>query len=473
MTETSPILVWIRRDLRLSDHAALSAAAKTGRPVIPVFICDASLEDIGAAPKWRFGLGIAAFGQALEAINRRLILRRGDALEVLQTLVSETGAGAVYWQRAYDPDSQTRDTNVKSTLKKQGVEAKSFAGHLMFEPWTVETKQGQFYKVYTPFWKSVKDRGVAEALDPVFKLRAPDKWPASDNLDDWALGDAMRRGAGVVALHVCVGEAAARDRLDAFIADRVADYADARDIPGIKGTSGLSENLTYGEISPVACWHAGYRALQEGKTGAAVFLKELVWREFAYHLLHHSPHITTSSWRPEWDKFPWNADETTPQVIAWKQGRTGIEFVDAAMRELYVTGTMHNRARMIVGSYLTKHLLSHWRIGMNWFADTLIDWDPASNAMGWQWVAGCGPDAAPYFRVFNPVTQAEKFDRDRAYRGAWIAEGQGRPPATALAYYDAIPKAWGLSCAMEYPAPVVTAEDGRKRALDAYSNRDS
>ena len=473
MTETSPILVWIRRDLRLSDHGALSAASKTGRPVIPVFICDPLVNDIGAAAKWRFGLGIEAFGNSLDRISSRLILRRGDALDVLQTLIQETGAGAVYWQRAYDPDSQARDTKVKAALKEQGIKAKSFAGHLMFEPWTVETKQGQFYKVYTPFWKSVKDRGVAEALAPVSKLHAPEDWPASDDLDAWGLGDAMRRGAAVVADHVCVGEAAARDRLDAFIADRVADYAEARDIPGIKGTSGLSENLTYGEISPVACWHAGYRAMQEGKAGAEVFLKELVWREFAYHLLHHSPHITQSSWRPEWDRFPWNEDEATPEVVAWKQGRTGIEFVDAAMRELYVTGVMHNRARMIVGSYLTKHLLSHWRIGMNWFADTLIDWDPASNAMGWQWVAGSGPDAAPYFRVFNPVTQAEKFDRDRAYRGAWIAEGQGRPPATALAFFDAIPKAWDLSAKAHYPDPIVTAEDGRKRALDAYSNRDS
>jgi deoxyribodipyrimidine photo-lyase len=457
----------------LTDHAALTAAAQTGRPVIPVFLCDPLVEHMGAAPKWRLGLGVAAFGKSLEAIQSRLILRRGGALEALQTLIQETGAGAVYWQRAYDPDSQTRDAKVKAALKQQGIEAKSFAGHLLFEPWTVETKQGAFYKVYTPFWKSVKDRGLGDALAPVSRLNAPDAWPHSDDLTAWGLGDAMRRGASVVALHVCVGEAAARDRLDAFIENRVADYSAARDIPGIKGTSGLSENLTYGEISALMCWHAGYRAMQQGKAGAEVFLKELVWREFAYHLLHHSPHITQSSWRPEWDRFPWNEDETTPEVTAWKQGRTGIEFVDAAMRELYVSGVMHNRARMIVGSYLTKHLLSHWRIGMNWFADTLIDWDPASNAMGWQWVAGSGPDAAPYFRVFNPVTQVEKFDRDRAYRRAWIAEGQGRPPATALSYFDAIPRAWGLSADLAYPEPVVTAEAGRKRALDAYSNRDS
>ena len=473
MTQTSPILVWVRRDLRLSDHAALTAAAQTGRPVIPVFICDPLVTELGAAPKWRFGLGVEVFGKALEGIQSRLILRRGDALEVLQTLIQETGAGSVYWQRAYDPDSQARDTNVKAALKEQRVEARSFAGHLLFEPWTVENKTGGFYKVYTPFWKMVKDRGAPDPVAPIRALTAPDSWPQSDDLGDWGLGDAMRRGADVVAHHVCVGEAAARDRLETFIDNRVADYSEARDIPGIKGTSGLSENLTYGEISPQACWHAGYRAMQENKAGAEVFLKELVWREFAYHLLHHSPHITQSSWRPEWDKFPWNEDETTREVVAWKQGRTGIEFVDAAMRELYVTGTMHNRARMIVGSYLTKNLLSHWRIGMNWFADTLIDWDPASNAMGWQWVAGSGPDAAPYFRVFNPVTQAEKFDRDRAYRGAWIAEGQGNPPATARAYFDAIPKSWGLAADLAYPEPVVTAEDGRKRALEAYSNRDS
>ena len=214
------------------------------------------------------------------------------------------------------------------------------------------------------------------------------------------------------------------------------------------------------------------RALAEGKAGAETFLKELVWREFAYHLVYHTPRLTTGNWRPEWDAFPWNTDATTPEVTAWLQGRTGIRFVDAAMRELYVTGHMHNRARMIVASYLTKHLMTHWSIGLDWFAACLADWDPASNAMGWQWSAGSGPDATPYFRVFNPVTQLDKFDKDRTYVDTWIAEGKSNPAPEALAYFDAVPKRWGLAASADYPMPVVTAEDGRKRALGAYQSRE-
>ena len=213
------------------------------------------------------------------------------------------------------------------------------------------------------------------------------------------------------------------------------------------------------------------RALQEGKPGAEIFLKELVWREFAYHLMHHTPHILTGNWKPDWDAFPWNTDEDHAHVVAWKQGRTGIRFVDAAMRELYVTGRMHNRGRMIVASYLTKHLLSHWQIGLKWFEDCLIDWDPAANAMGWQWSAGSGPDATPYFRVFNPVTQREKFDPNRAYVDRWIAEGRRNPHEDALKFFDATPRRWGLTPDATYPDPIVPADQGRKRALDAYSAR--
>ena len=249
------------------------------------------------------------------------------------------------------------------------------------------------------------------------------------------------------------------------------DYQKNRDLPAVDGTSRLSENLTYGEISPRRCWHAGWRALHDGKADAEVFLKELVWREFAYHLGYHTPRITTRNWKEDWDAFPWNTDETLAEVQAWKQGRTGIPFVDAAMREMYVTGTMHNRGRMIVASYLTKHLLSHWKIGLDWFADCLIDWDPCSNAMGWQWSAGSGPDATPYFRVFNPVSQLDKFDKGHAYTKRWIAEESDTPSPTALSYFEMIPKHWGMSAQAPYPDPVVPAAEGRKRALDAYQNR--
>ena len=466
----SPILMWFRRDLRLGDHVALSAAVATGRPVIPIFIHDDLVARLGAAPMMRLGLAVDHFSTSLSAAGSHLILRKGVALDVLRAVILETGAGAVYWSRAYDPESKARDTQIKAALKADGIEARSFTGHLLFEPWTVETKTGGFYKVYTPMWNTVRGRDVPAALPAPGRIAAPVTWPASDTLRDWQMAAPMRRGADVLTSHCAVGEQAASDRLGAFIDKRVHNYVKNRDLPGVDGTSRLSENLTYGEISPRVCWHAGWRALQSGDGDAGVFLKELVWREFAYHLAHHTPRIVTDNWKPGWDAFPWNTKET-PEVTAWKQGRTGIRFVDAAMREMYVTGTMHNRGRMIVASYLTKHLLSHWKIGMDWFADCLIDWDPCSNAMGWQWSAGSGPDATPYFRVFNPVTQLDKFDKDRNYTQRWIAQGTKTPSATALSYYDIIPVSWGMTAQDGYPDPIVPADEGRKRALDAYSTR--
>jgi len=472
MSDKAPILMWFRRDLRLSDHAALSAACDAGGPVIPVFIHDPLVDGLGAAPKWRLGLGIGKLAESLEAKGSRLILRRGDALETVQALIKETGARGVFWSRLYDPDSVARDTEIKEALKHQGIEARSFGGHLMFEPWTVETKTGGFYKVYTPFWNMVKGREVDAPRKTPSTIPAPDSWPASDDLDDWHMGAAMQRGAAVVRPFVQLGEAAAQGRLGNFIAQGVAEYNTNRDLPWTDGTSNLSENLSLGEISPHQCWHAGMRARQEGKGGAEVFLKELVWREFAYHLMHHTPHILTKSWREDWQKFDWNEDERLKEVKAWKQGRTGLPFVDAAMREMYVTGRMHNRGRMIVASYLTKHLRTHWRVGMNWFEDCLTDWDPASNAMGWQWSAGSGPDATPYFRVFNPETQLDKFDKQREYVSRWIAERKANPHEDALKYFEAIPQQWHMSKSDPYPDPIVSASEGRKRALEAYENRD-
>ncbi|MCC1492276.1 deoxyribodipyrimidine photo-lyase [Cognatishimia sp. F0-27] len=472
MADRAPIIVWIRRDLRLSDHAALSEAAKSGRPVIPVFIRDALVDGLGTAPQWRLGLGVSHFAQSLSEKGSRLICRSGAPKAVLSELVAETGASAVWWMRAYDPDSVARDTEVKAALRDDGIEARSFAGHLMFEPWTVETKQGAFYKVYTPFWKAVRGRDVPEPLPAPGTLPTPEHWPESEDPARWDLGAGMRRGAAVVRPYVRLGEAAAQGRLGHFIAAIVAGYDDSRDQPGSDGTSNLSENLSLGEISPAQCWHAGRRAMEEGKPGAETFLKELVWREFAYHLMFHTPRLLTGNWREEWDAFPWNEDERKAEVKAWKQARTGIRFVDAGLREMYVTGRMHNRARMIVASYLTKHLMCHWRIGQKWFEDCLIDWDPASNAMGWQWSAGSGPDATPYFRVFNPVTQLDKFDKNRAYVGRWIAEEKSNPSDEALAYFDAIPERWGMTPEDAYPAPIVAADVGRKRALSAYESRD-
>ena len=472
MSDTSPTLLWLRRDLRLSDHRALTAAVKRGGPVIPVFIRDEEVDALGAAPKWRLGLSLADLDARLRDKGNRIIFRAGDALKVLQDLVKDTGAGAVYWSRAYDPDAIERDKAVKSALKDDGIDAESHTGHVLFEPWTVETKSGGFYKVYTPMWRAVRDRDVPEPLAAPSDIPAPSDWPKSDDPDDWALGAAMELGAEICLPYQHVGEKAAQSRLGAFTGNAIADYKKCRDYPAQDATSGLSENLTYGEISPAQCWHAGQRALNDGGgDGAETWLKELVWREFAYHLLYHTPRIKSDNWREEWDAFPWNEDERRAEVKAWKQGRTGEPFVDAAMREMYVTGRMHNRARMIVASYLTKHLMCHWKIGKAWFDDCLTDYDPASNAMGWQWAAGCGPDATPYFRVFNPETQLEKFDKDGTYRRRWIAEGNKNPTKTALSYFDAIPRQWGMSPDDAYPDRIIGLSEGRERALEAYENR--
>ncbi len=470
--ERPPIIVWFRRDLRLSDHPALTAAVASGRPVIPLFILDDQAEALGAAPKWRLGLGVDALAQSLNNLGSRLVLRRGRALAVLEDLVAQTGATAVYWSRAYDPDAIACDTDVKSRLSAQGVEAKSFAGHLLFEPWTVATKSGQPFRVFTPMWRAVQSRDVASPEPAPATLRGPQNWPISDDLSEWNLASGMNRGAAIVAPHVRAGETAAIKALLGFL-DRISYYSENRDRLDRDATSNLSEYLSLGEISPRTVWHAVQNAAMTGVSGTDAFLRQLVWREFAYHLMFHTPHLLTENWKPEWEAFPWNTDVTRPEVVAWQTARTGIPVVDAAMRQMYVTGRMHNRARMITASYLTKHLMTHWKIGMRWFDDCLIDWDPACNAMGWQWVAGSGPDASPFFRIFNPLTQQEKFDPNGNYVRKWIAEGQSNPPATALAYFDAVPRSWGISETDLYPNPIVELPVGRAQALAAYEGRKS
>jgi deoxyribodipyrimidine photo-lyase len=470
MTET-PLILWFRRDLRLGDLPMLAAAVALGRPVLPVFILDPETEELGAAPKWRLGLAVETFAAALETLGARLVLRRGPALDVVRGLVAETGARRVWWSRLYDPASVARDTAVKAGLKAEGIEARSFAGHLLHEPWDVETGQGGFYRVFTPYWKAMRGLPVAGPEAAPAQLRGVETWPASDRLEDWRLGVAMNRGALVVRPYQAVGEAAARGKLAAFLDGPVRRYAEMRDYPAVPGTSRLSENLTYGEIGIREVWHAGLRARDEGQAGAESFLRELAWREFSYHLMHHTPQITTSNWRPEWDAFAWRDDN--PEAERWRRGMTGEPFVDAAMREMYVTGTMHNRARMIAGSYLTKHLLTHWKVGLDWFADCLTDWDPAANAMGWQWVAGSGPDSAPFFRIFNPAGQAEKFDADARYRRRFIAELSGNPGPEALGFFQAAPRAWGLTPGQSYPKPVVGLAQGRATALAAYGARNA
>ncbi|MCR8723601.1 cryptochrome/photolyase family protein [Frigidibacter sp. ROC022] len=457
-----PILLWLRRDLRLADHPALHAAAASGRPVIPVVIRDAALDRLGAAARWRMGQALAHFDARLQGLGSRLVLRSGPALEVLRGLVAETGAATILWSRAYDGASVELGRRVKDWAKAHDITAKSYNGSLLFEPWEVTTATGGPYRVFTPFWRAVKDRPVPDPVQAPSQLRPPTHWPDSEILGSWRLSEGVGRGAEVLARHALVGEERARSRFAAFLAGPVARYATDRDMLALPGCSGMSEPLTYGEVSPRLLWH-----LAQGKPGAEAFLRQLVWRDFAWQLFFHRPDMAEENWREGWDGFPWRGDNA--QALAWKQGRSGVPLVDAAMRELYVTGRMHNRARMVSASYLTKHLLTDWRVGLRWFADCLTDWDEAANAMGWQWVAGTGPDAAPFFRVFNPETQAVRFDPEGRYRRRWIAEGEAAPTQTALSYFDAVPRSWALDPKAPRPEPALPLAEGRQRALAAYA----
>ncbi len=436
--------------------------------MIPVFVLDPETEAIGAAAKWRLGRSLADLGDRLAALGSRLVLRRGPALQVIARLAAETGAGAVHWSRLYAPETVARDRAVKAALKDAGIAAASHPGHLVREPWEIETRAGGPFRVFTPFWNAVGPLGAPEPLPAPERLPAPAAWPASDRLADWRLDAAMSRGAAVVAGHARVGEAAALARLEAFLDGPIDSYRTDRERPDLAGTSGLSENLTWGEISPRTVWQGAARAHEQGAGGAETFLKELVWREFAWHLLWHDPKLATANWRPEWDGFPWRGDNADAE--RWRRGLTGEPMVDAGMRQMYVTGTMHNRVRMLVASYLTKHLMTDWRVGLAWFADCLIDWDPASNALGWQWTAGSGPDAAPFFRVFSPARQAERFDPDGAYRHRFLLGFRPGPPhRDAAAYFEAVPRAWNLRASDPYPEPLIDPGEGRRRALDAYA----
>lgn len=465
----APLILWFRRDLRLADNAMLTEALALGHPIIPLFVLDPETEALGAAPLWRLGLAVEAFAQSLADCGSRLILRRGPAAAVIAELIHQTGAAGVLWGRSHDPATRPRDTAVKAMVKAQGLIARSIPGFLLHEPGDVATGGGGFYRVYTPYWNAVRGRAVPAPLAAPRALPGPEVWPHSEDLSAWRMGAAMQRGAQVVLPWQRVGEHAALDRLSHFVQHKIAAYKDRRDFLAEDATSGLSENLTYGEIGPRQVWHAGMRAMQDGAAGAEHFLKELVWREFAWHLIHHTPQIATANWRPDWTDFAWRDDN--PDAEAWRRGMTGEPVVDAAMRQMYVSGTMHNRARMIVASYLTKHLLTHWKVGLDWFAQCLTDWDPASNAMGWQWVAGSGPDAAPYFRVFNPATQAEKFDPDQTYRRRFIAEGTRNPAKPALDFFAAVPRSWHLDPGLPYPKPLIGLAEGRDRALQAYAQR--
>ena len=449
MSTSSPVIVWFRRDLRLADNPALAGAAATGRPVVPVFILDKDtpgLRPPGGAARWWLHHSLAALADDLAALESRLILRRGAAGAVLDALIAETGADTVLWNRCYDKGSTARDTEIKADLRAQGFRAESFNASLLLEPWEITTKAGGGYKVYTRFWQACRAAGDPLRPAPAPKaLAVPEIWPRSDNLADWGLPPRSPDWAAEFSDHWTPGAAGATDRLDRFLDGPVMNYADHRDFPAKPATSGLSPHLAWGDIGPRQVWAAAAKAAPAGQ-GRETFLKELVWREFAHHVLYHFPDLAERPMDARFEVFPWAADDGL--LAAWQQGRTGYPLVDAGMRELWATGTMHNRVRMVAASFLVKHLLQPWQAGEAWFWDTLLDADAASNPFNWQWVAGCGADAAPYFRIFNPTLQGEKFDKGGDYVRRWVPE-------------------LGTDA---YPAPIVDHKRARERALAAFKS---
>lgn len=472
----APVIIWFRRDLRLSDHPALYKAAGTGAPVIPVFILDeegAGRWKLGGASRWWLANSLRALQGDLEAKGSRLILRKGQVAEALAKLVEETGASAIYFTRGYEPYIVELESRLKRNLEKAGVECRRFGGHLLVEPEALRTSAGGPFKVFTPFYRAclAHDHPGAPTAGPR-SLCAPRQWPASDELRDWELEPRKPDWARGIAERWMPGEAGARTRLADFLDIAIERYPVERDRPDLPATSQISPHLAFGEISPRQIWYAAAAAAQADERkerGATAFLRELYWREFSYHLLFHWPGLPQQPFRKDFAAMPWRQDADA--LVAWQKGLTGYPIVDAGMRQLWITGWMHNRVRMIAASFLTKHLLIPWQTGEAWFWDTLIDADLANNAASWQWVAGSGADAAPYFRIFNPVLQGQKFDSQGDYVRRYVPE-LGRLPAKHIhAPWDAPPdvlRKAGVSLGHDYPHPIVDHKEGRRRALTAY-----
>jgi len=468
----SATLLWFRTDLRLTDHPALAAAVARGAPVVPVFVWAPEEEapwQPGAASRWWLHRSLRSLDGALRERGSRLVLRRGPTAGALLALARETGADTVLWTRRYEPAVRARDAAVAAALRTAGIAAEEQGGHLLFEPDAVRTGAGQPYQVFTPFWRACLAGPAPDRPLPAPRaIAAPSPWPASLALSELALEPAVDWAEGLRATWT-PGEAGAKDRLARFLLEALPDYAEARDRPGVEGTSRLSPHLHFGEVSPRQVWHAAAALQRQGGRGATArgaerFLAEIGWREFAHHLLTHFPHTAEAPLREEFARFPWREDRDA--LRAWQRGRTGYPVVDAAMRELWTTGWMHNRARMIVASFLVKDLLLAWQEGARWFWDTLVDADLANNTLGWQWTAGCGADAAPYFRVFNPVSQGTKFDGDGAYVRRWVPELAGLPDAAVHQPWEA---SAGVAPGARYPARIVDHREARERALAALA----
>ena len=464
----TPIIIWFRRDLRLADNPALSEAVRTGRPVICLYIFETDkARALGGASLCWLHHSLSALGDDLAAIGAKLYLRKGVAADILGDIIQKSGAEVLYWNRRYDKGARDRDASIKTQLTAHGVEVKSFRANLLSEPWTVEKKTGGYYKVFTPYW-----RNAQESLDTSDPLPAPPSLLAfegmvkSDVLTDWnLLPSAPDWGAKMIS-HWQVGSAGAAKALEAFVGGPVKDYPEARNRPDNEaGTSKLSAHLAFGEISPKQIWHGCKNDL----AAAQKFLAEIGWREFSYVLLYHNPELATQNFKPHFDSFEWSTDAAA--LERWQQGQTGYPFVDAGMRQLWQTGWQHNRVRMVTASFLIKHLLIDWRAGERWFHDTLVDADPASNAASWQWVAGSGADASPYFRIFNPFTQGEKFDPNGDYVRKFVPELANMPKKYIHRPWDApllTLKEAGVELGKTYPKPIVEHKAARERALARY-----
>ncbi len=436
-------LVWFRLDLRLADNPALSAAAARSARVLPIFIWAPEEEGDwppGGASRWWLHQSLRSLEAAMRRQGVPLILRRGPSLDALRLLIRESGADAVFWNRRYEPALRARDACVQQALLSDGLCVRTFNSALLFEPEEIRNRSGRPFQVFTPFWRTCLPAAFGLMPRPAPTLEKTRSHPSLP-LNELALEPAVDWAKG---LHAAwrPGEAGAQSMLHRFLNNAFADYPEGRNRPANVGTSRLSPHLHFGEISPRQVWAA---CSKHRSIASEVFLRQLGWREFAHHLLYHFPDTAGAPMRPQFVRFPWRRNRR--ELEAWQRGRTGYAIVDAGMRELWATGWMHNRVRMIVGSFLVKDLLHSWIEGARWFWDTLVDADLANNTLGWQWVAGCGADAAPYFRIFNPAVQAEKFDPRGDYTRRWVPEID-----TSV-----------------YPRPIINHARARERALEALT----
>jgi deoxyribodipyrimidine photo-lyase len=463
-------LVWFRNDLRLADNPALQAAIDEGFTPIPVYVHAPDEEGAwtpgAASDAWRHR-SLAALDASLRKRGTRLRMFVGPSLPTLQTLLMACDAEAVFWNRRYEPAIKHRDAAIKKALRAQGYLARSFNGSLLFEPWQLQNKSGGPYKVFTPFWRTALASWRSPApMDAPTILQGTDAGPGGVELDALRLGPA-RQWDAAFWVHWTPGEAGAGEALEAFIDGALRGYRAGRDRPDRTGTARLSPHLHFGEVAP---WRVV--ATLENARGADsaadidAFIRQLGWREFAHHLLHHFPDSTDRNLDPRFDRFKW-ARPDHDALRAWQRGQTGVPIIDAGMRELWHTGWMHNRVRLVVGSYLCKHMRQHWLEGARWFWDTLVDADLANNTLGWQWIAGTGADAAPYFRVFNPVAQAQKFDPEGAYIARWVPEVSQLPLPARFAPWTQ-PELAARLASRYPPQPIVDLGQGRDAALVAY-----